>query len=90
MGFVINSKLEGSGERMSMNKCYGLYIIKDKDSFSSDVVAVSNDPNKLRPFTYTNTFYIGTYDITNSKEVAWYTDMDKCPYWVCKELPYVC
>lgn len=72
-------------------KAYGLRILKDNNSFWSDIYAVSNDYNKLTPFMFMqdNVLHTGSYDKFNSPNVVRYTSENKYPRYMIEEIPYV-
>lgn len=74
-----------------MNKCYALRYLKDENSLWSDVIAVSNDYNKLGKFMFgVSCVYSGTPDKHNEPNVVRYSDCNTYPQYKIEEIAYVC
>lgn len=72
-------------------KAYGLRVLKDDESYWSNIIAVSNDYNKLIPFIITKEgmVYVGSYDNFNAPNVVRYTSENDYPRYMIEEIPYV-
>lgn len=72
-------------------KAYGLRVLRDEESYWSNIIAVSNDYNKLIPFIISkeSMIYVGSYDKFNSPNVVRYTSENVYPRYMIEEIPYV-
>lgn len=71
-------------------KAYGLRCLLNEDSLWSDIVAVSNEIDKLTALIMTtNSYTVGSYDKFNSPKVVRYTSEKVYPRYMIEEIPYV-
>lgn len=71
-------------------KAYGLRFLLNDESVWSDIVAVSNEIDKLTALIMTtNSYTVGSYDKFNSPRVVRFTDEKVYPRYMVEEIPYV-